>query len=87
MMDIDGGLWLVGALLCGLALPLFLLVAGYFGLRAFGGSSQRDELDSARALLDRRLAAGEIETEEYYEREAALRNAQPPADRRRGRRR
>lgn len=35
------------------------------------------ELDSARGLLERRLAAGEIDADEYYEREAALRSGQP----------
>lgn len=53
------------------------LVAGvYLGVRAF--RSQRSAVDdSPRGLLDRRLAAGEISPEEYYERESALRSGEP----------
>ncbi len=42
-------------------------------------AGRRGDLDdrSARSLLDHRLAIGEIDSEEYYEREAALRSAQP----------
>jgi uncharacterized membrane protein len=83
MMEIDGGLWLLGALVCGLFVPLLLVMLGYISVRAWRGSGQPGELDSARALLDRRLAAGEIELEQYYEREAALRSAEPPGSRRR----
>jgi uncharacterized membrane protein len=59
-------------------LALFALIAAavYVGVRlARGGRSE----DSARAVLDRRFASGEIGAEEYYERESALRSAGPTA--------
>lgn len=66
--------WGLGALVL-----LAIVAAGvYLGVRAARGRSDRaviDRDDSARGLLDRRLAAGEIGTEEYYERESALRGA------------
>jgi uncharacterized membrane protein len=55
---------------------LFALIAAavYAGVRlARGGGSG----DSARAVLDRRFASGEIGAEDYYERESALRSAAP----------
>ncbi len=39
--------------------------------------------DTPRALLERRLAAGEIGPEEYFEREAILRSGAPPPPARR----
>lgn len=71
------GLWMLFGILI-----LLALIAGavYLGVRA-AGSSRRGELggsetgDSARAVLDRRFAAGEISSEEYYERESALRSS------------
>jgi uncharacterized membrane protein len=60
--------------LVGLVLLLALVAAGvYLGLRL---ARPRLDKDSARALLDRRLAAGEIEVDEYYEREAVLRQGE-----------
>ncbi len=57
----------------------FILFGGLLllGLHAFG-PRPRDGLGRARSLLHKRLAAGEIDLEEYYERESALRQAEPP---------
>jgi len=52
-------------------------------LRA-GGAEGEVEDRSAKSLLDRRLALGEIDAEEYYERESALRSATPVGRRGRG---
>jgi uncharacterized membrane protein len=73
MMGIDSGLLVAGMVLCALALPALLLAAVYVGFRALGPRRQPE--NSARAVLDRRLATGEIDTEEYYERESVLRSA------------
>lgn len=67
---------LVGVLLCALALPLVLLGALYVALRGRRGPGG-DGLPKARAVLHARLAKGEIDLDEYYERESALRNAEP----------
>jgi hypothetical protein len=73
----DPGLGLLAALACGLGGVLFLAAIVVVGLRALGGRP-RDGLEGARSLLHKRLATGEIDTEEYYERESALRQAEPP---------
>lgn len=54
-------------------LVLGLIVAGvYLAIRATrSGANHRRE--SAAELLDRRFAAGEIDTDEYYERRSGLR--------------
>lgn len=70
-------------LACGLGTIVLLGGLLFLGLRAFN-PRPRDGLGRARSLLHKRLAAGEIEIEEYYERESALRQAQP-SRRRRGR--
>jgi uncharacterized membrane protein len=75
MMGIDSGLMLAGMVICAVALPALLLAAVYVGFRALG--PRRPAADSARAVLDRRLATGEIDTEEYYERESVLRSSEP----------
>jgi uncharacterized membrane protein len=77
------GVDLVTAIL-GSAMSLLWLVAlTWLALRLFG-CRRRDGLGRARAVLHRRLASGEIDVEEYYERESALRQAQPaPPQRRR----
>ena len=67
---------LVGMLLCALALPLLLLGAVYIGVRGWRGAGG-DGLGKARGVLHTRLARGEIDIDEYYERESALRSAQP----------
>jgi len=57
--------------LLGLVLLIALIAAGvYLGVRL---ARPRVENDSGRALLDRRLAAGEIDVEDYYERDAVFR--------------
>ncbi|MDQ3645131.1 MAG: SHOCT domain-containing protein [Actinomycetota bacterium] len=60
--------------LVGLLLLLALIATGvYLGIRlARPGLKQ----DSGRALLDRRLAAGEIDVEDYHERDAVLRGGE-----------
>ena len=67
---------LIRALLCALALPLVLLGALYVAVRARRGA-RGDGLAKARAVLHTRLANGEIDLDEYYERESALRSAEP----------
>ncbi len=70
------GLWMLLGILI-----LLALIAGavYLGVRAAGSRSGQLETagtgDSARAVLDRRFAAGEISSEEYYERDSALRGS------------
>jgi uncharacterized membrane protein len=61
-----------------LALILIAIVIGtaiYLAIRA--GSPSGRQVEGPRELLERRLAAGEITPEEYYERESALRSGQP----------
>jgi uncharacterized membrane protein len=82
MMGWDSGLLLVAILACTLAFPLLLLAAGWLGLRALRASRWGDQTRSASALLERRLAAGEIDIEEYYERESALRSSEASVARR-----
>ncbi len=63
--------WMSISWLVGLVVVLALIAAGvYLGIRL---ARLGLENDSGRALLDRRLAAGEIDVDEYYEREAVLR--------------
>lgn len=70
------GLWMLFGILI-----LVALIAGavYLGVRAAGPRSGQLATagtgDSARAVLDRRFAAGEISSEEYYERDSALRGS------------
>jgi len=60
--------------LLGLVLLLALIAAGvYLGIRLARPGLEKN---SGRALLERRLAAGEIEVDEYYEREAVLRETE-----------
>lgn len=71
---------MVFACVVGLLLLVALIAAaGYAGTRLIR-ARPKSGVDSARALLERRLAAGEIDVDEYYEREAAL----PRRDARRG---
>jgi uncharacterized membrane protein len=82
MMDgLDMGVMVVVMLVGGLLALATIGALVYFGVRAARPSRELQQ-ESARALLDRRLATGEIEPEEYYEREAALRDAQPSGPRR-----
>lgn len=63
----------LGFVLMALVLAALLAAAIYVGVRAALGW-RRDE--DARQTLDRRFAAGEIDSDEYHERLAALRSAQ-----------
>jgi uncharacterized membrane protein len=72
----DPGFGLLAMLLCGLGGAL--LIVGIVLIASRLVSPRGDGLNRARADLHRRLAAGEIDTEEYYERESALREASPP---------
>jgi uncharacterized membrane protein len=63
--------WMGIFAIVGLLLFLALIAAGvYLGIRLVRPGLEKD---SGRALLERRLAAGEIEVDEYYEREAVIR--------------
>lgn len=78
-----GEAMLAAALLCAIGAPLLLLGGGYVALRSLRRSSG-DGAAQARGMLHARLARGEIDVEEYYERESALRSSdsEPPAGRR-----
>jgi len=77
MMDgVDLAGMTIAMLIGSLILIAAVGAAVYFGMR-MTGPRRPEATDSARALLDRRLAAGEIEPEDYYERESALRTSQP----------
>ncbi|HEV2075269.1 MAG TPA: hypothetical protein VGR10_03440 [Thermoleophilaceae bacterium] len=66
--------WMGILAIVGILLLLALIAAGvYLGTRL---ARPTLEQDSGRALLERRLAAGEIDVDEYYEREAVLRDEQ-----------
>ena len=73
MMDLGAGLLFM--LVCGLGGLLFVAAVVLIAVRLLGRPG--DGLARARSLLHRRLATGEIDTDEYYERESALRQAQP----------
>jgi uncharacterized membrane protein len=77
----DPSLLVLMSMACLVGLALAGAVA-YMAVRAFG-RPVTDGGSAARALLDRRLAMGEIDVEEYYERESALRSSRPPPRRRR----
>lgn len=71
-------LWLLIGLLV-----LLALAGGVAYLAVRSGHPHLAAGDDARTLLNRRLAAGEITAEEYFERESALRSGEPPPARRR----
>ncbi len=77
MMEPMGPMMVLGLLVL-LALIAAAVSVGVRLARS-GGSG-----DSARAMLDRRFALGEIGAEEYYERESALRHTAVEAGKRRG---
>lgn len=80
MMNMDMS-WMGPWMMAGLVLLVVVAtVTGLLALRAPRG--RRRVVDSPRELLDRRLATGEIETDEYYERESALRASEPGGRRR-----
>jgi uncharacterized membrane protein len=72
---IDPGFGLLAMLVCGLGGLILLIAITVIAVRLLG--TRGDGLGGARSLLHRRLASGEIDIEEYYERESALRQAQP----------
>ena len=78
-MMVEGGweLMLLGMLACGVGFPLLVLVAGWLTVRSWRSAREGRTMDRPRELLNRRLAAGEIGVEEYYERESALRSGEP----------
>jgi uncharacterized membrane protein len=60
---------------CSLVLILLLGALVYLAVR--GLTPDRDSANtSARAILDRRLAAGELSPEEYFELDSALRSTE-----------
>ena len=71
---LGSSLALVGAF--GFALPLLAGMGGLLLLFRARGEDGAGE-GAARALLDRRLALGEISAEDYFERESALRSTSP----------
>jgi uncharacterized membrane protein len=77
MMDgMMGGMGVWGVI--GLVLLLAVIATGvYLGVHAARQRDAPDAGEDARTLLERRLAAGEIGTEEFYERESALRSSRP----------
>lgn len=78
MMDgMDGMGGMMGAMMfVGLLLLAIVIgVAVYLGVRAAQRPGKQEP--TARETLQRRLAAGEITPEEYYERESALRDGKP----------
>lgn len=78
MMGMDMGVMAIVMVIVAIILVGGLVAAVYLGARAVRGPRGGEVEDSARAALDRRLAQGEISSEEYYERESALRSAEPP---------
>lgn len=72
--DGNGGWWGVGMLLMGVFWIAVIALAVWAVLRVSRGSNQpaAGEVDSARRILDRRYAAGEITTEQYAEMRRVL---------------
>ncbi len=68
--------WMSLWMLIGL-LVLLAAVAGAAYLAVRAGRPHVGHGEDARALLNRRLAAGEISSEEYFDRESALRAGEP----------
>ena len=82
MMGLDPGMAIVG-LVCVLGVPLVLLLAVYVGARAMRVGGRAEQIGSARGLLERRLAEGAIDVDEYYERDSALRSTEATGQKRR----
>jgi len=81
-MDMDMSLMAIAMVVGTLIVVAGLVAAVYVVARAIRSPATPHEVESGRTLLDRRLATGEIDADDYYEREAALRSAQPVAKRR-----
>ncbi len=76
-MGMDTGLMALVMVVVALIVVGGLIAAVYLGVGALRSRERSPVEDSPRALLDRRLATGEISSEEYFERESALRSAEP----------
>lgn len=74
-----GGMWVV-MLLGAVVVAALIGFAIYLGVRA---TQPRARAESAQDALERRLAAGEITPEDFFERESALRSAGPARSHRR----
>ncbi len=72
-MDMMGGMGLM-MLVALLVVAVVVGLAIYLAIR--GGVGERLREPEPRDVLERRLAAGEISPEEYFERESALRDSQ-----------
>ena len=77
MMGGMGVMMLLGLIV----LAVLIGVAVYLGVRAAHSGGAKEV--TARETLQRRLAAGEITPDEYFERESALRDSEPSPRRRR----
>jgi uncharacterized membrane protein len=71
----DSELMLVGMLVCALGFPLLLLVGGWLVLRGLRANRDDETASAPWRRLNERLAAGEIDVEDYSERESALRSS------------
>ena len=80
-MGSDEGWWIV--MVIGMVIFWVLVIVGIFWLvrelAASRGARQPAPGSDAMAMLDRRLAAGEISPEEYRERRAVLRDESSPS--------
>ncbi|MBA2764819.1 MAG: hypothetical protein H0U42_09085 [Thermoleophilaceae bacterium] len=72
MMAGDMTLMAVAMVIRAVILAAALIAGIYLVLRAVRGSERPDRDSTARSLLDRRLAAGEISIEEYTDRCGAM---------------
>lgn len=79
MMDMMAGMGAL-MLIALLVVAVVIGVAVYLAVRAGLRGARRD--DDAQAVLQRRLSAGEITPEEYYERESVLSHGSPRGGRR-----
>ena len=70
---------LLTALFCGLGALVLLAAAVFVAVRLARPSARVDP----RAVLDGRLARGDLAVEEYHELDAALRSSRPASRRRR----
>jgi uncharacterized membrane protein len=82
MMGIDMGVMAIVMVIVAIIVVGGIVAAVYLGVRAVRAPAEGEVEDSARAALDRRLAQGEISSDEYYERESALRSGEPSRNRR-----
>jgi putative membrane protein len=76
MSDWGPGWWILMAFLM-IAFWGLLIVGAVWLVRSLGDGGHRAGRSTALDILDRRLAAGEINPEEYRERRATLRDDRP----------